>query len=102
MQKLLLLVLAVLTLSACNTVKGVGRTSKGGQAIENAAKDVQQNVMRRPAPASAGAVVSHSLMKAGASARKGIDDESIYHSDRFGLSRTAPMWIPTPSFPSSS
>ena len=39
MQKLLLLVLAVLTLSACNTVKGVGQdVSKGGQAIENAAR----------------------------------------------------------------
>ncbi|WP_082151169.1 entericidin A/B family lipoprotein [Chromobacterium sp. LK1] len=45
MQKLLLLVLAVLTLSACNTVKGVGQdVSKGGQAIENAAKDVSNKM----------------------------------------------------------
>ncbi|AXT46126.1 MULTISPECIES: entericidin A/B family lipoprotein [Chromobacterium] len=45
MQKLLLLVLAALTLSACNTVKGVGQdVSKGGQAIENAAKDVSNKM----------------------------------------------------------
>ncbi|NHR06444.1 entericidin A/B family lipoprotein [Chromobacterium haemolyticum] len=45
MQKLLLLVLAALTLSACNTVKGVGQdVSKGGQVIENAAKDVSNKM----------------------------------------------------------
>ncbi|MDO5653990.1 MAG: entericidin A/B family lipoprotein [Brachymonas sp.] len=40
----LLGVLAVaLTLSACNTVKGVGRDVKaGGQAVENAATKAQQ------------------------------------------------------------
>ena len=72
MQKLLLLVLAVLTLSACNTVKGVGQdVSRAGRRLKTPPGRVQQNVMRRPAPASAGAVVSsHSLMKAGASARK--------------------------------
>ena len=39
MTRLILIVSALLVLSACNTVKGVGQDiQKGGQAIEGAAK----------------------------------------------------------------
>ena len=39
MPRFLLLLTAVLCLSACNTIKGVGQDiQKGGQAIEGAAK----------------------------------------------------------------
>ena len=39
MTRLILIVSAVLALSACNTVKGVGQDiQKGGQVIEGAAK----------------------------------------------------------------
>lgn len=45
MKKLMLIVLATLALTACNTMRGVGQdVSKGGQAIENAAKDVSNKL----------------------------------------------------------
>ncbi|WP_293764598.1 entericidin A/B family lipoprotein [uncultured Aquitalea sp.] len=45
MRKLMLIVIAALALSACNTVRGIGQdVSKGGQAIENAAKDVSNKL----------------------------------------------------------
>lgn len=40
-MRILALIAALVTLSACNTVEGVGQDIKaGGQAIENAANDV--------------------------------------------------------------
>lgn len=40
-MRILALIAALVTLSACNTVEGVGQDIKaGGQAIENAAQDV--------------------------------------------------------------
>ncbi|BBF86073.1 hypothetical protein DLM_2466 [Aquitalea magnusonii] len=45
MKQLMLIVLATVALTACNTIRGVGQdVSKGGQAIENAAKDVSNKL----------------------------------------------------------
>jgi predicted small secreted protein len=45
MKPLMLIVLATVALTACNTIRGVGQdVSKGGQAIENAAKDVSNKL----------------------------------------------------------
>ncbi|PXX45626.1 MULTISPECIES: entericidin A/B family lipoprotein [Aquitalea] len=45
MKQWLLIVLATLALTACNTMRGIGQdVSKGGQAIENAAKDVSNKM----------------------------------------------------------
>lgn len=39
MKKLFALILCVCTLSACNTVQGIGKdVKKAGEAVENAAK----------------------------------------------------------------
>ena len=45
MKPFMLIVLATVALTACNTIRGVGQdVSKGGQAIENAAKDVSNKL----------------------------------------------------------